>query len=460
MPELTLDRVAHGGECVGRLNKHVAFVTLGLPGERVKIELTARRARYVRGRVVKDLSPSPERVSAPCPIFGICGGCHWQHATYAAQLRFKTDVLREHLRRLGRQPGFEPEPAIPSPQEWRYRNTVQLVPASAGQATNPGPDQRTGRGATRGEEASRLLCFQQAHSHDLVPVEHCSTSDPLINRVLHELPWHTLDGGTWAALDHVLVRVIPGEAAQVTLAAAGRRVDPNSVRRFAVRAAGAMPELRGVLVAPTRQAQPRVIWGQPALRYSFAGHVLAVPAGAFVQVNIGAAERLLDVLLDWLEVGDADDVLDAYAGAGTFTLPLARRARSVVAVEADAVAAGAGARNAALNAIGNVLFRLATVESALPLLRRTVGRIDIAVLDPPRGGCSAAALTGIAGLQPRRIAYVSCEPSTLARDVAALAGLGYRLVKARVVDFFPQTYHLESLALFEPASWPATSGGV
>src|ERR671923_57683 len=167
---ITLTGVAHGGEAVGRVGDLVAFVSLGLPGERVAFEVLERRPRYVRGRTVEVLEAAPARVTPPCPIFGTCGGCHWQHASYQAQLELKTAVLREQLARVARIAEPPVEPAVPSPLEWHYRNTVQLVP-------------------DREHAEQRLLCFQRSRSHDLVPVEHCYIADQLINRAIADAPW-------------------------------------------------------------------------------------------------------------------------------------------------------------------------------------------------------------------------------------------------------------------------------
>ncbi len=422
---VTLTGVAHGGEAVGRVEGLVAFVRLGLPGEVVRVEPVERKARFLRGRAIEVLAPSPVRTTAPCPIFGTCGGCHWQHATYSAQLEFKTQVLRDQLARLAGLPDPPVEPPVPSPQEWHYRNTVQLVPDSRGGA--------------------RLLCFRQFHSHQLVPVEHCYISDELINRCLGEAPWAALDDATWSTLGAIEVRVVPHRAVQLTLA--GKRLPSRSqVEAFAARTREAIPQLAGVLVAYERGGRPVLVWGTDTLEYELAGFRLAVPAGTFIQVNLGAAERLVEQVLAWLEPGPADVALDAYAGAGTFTLPLARRAAAVTAIEAQVAAAEAAAANAAAAGLANVAVHARLAEDVMTQLQ---GTIDLAVLDPPRRGCSAVVLAALARLRPRRIAYVSCEPSTLARDVRFLVGHGYRLARARVVDMFPQTYHLESVSLLE-----------
>ena len=436
---ITLTGVAHGGEAVGRVGDVVAFVGLGLPGERVAAEVVERKPRFVRARVTEVLDASPRRVTAPCPIFGTCGGCHWQHAAYPAQLDFKTQVLRDQLERIGKFSDPPVGEAVASPLEWHYRNTVQLVPGALDreEAVVPswvGP-------ATAG----RLLCFQRAHSHDLVPVEHCYISDELINRTLAAGAWGELDSRAWAALRSIQVRVAPERAVQITLAHA-QRLDRAALRRFVEATRRALPALAGVLTADARGGTAAPVWGDVGLSYRVAGYDLRVPADAFVQVNLGAAEGLVECVLNGLEPRASDTVLDAYAGTGTFTLPLAAQAAAVVALESHRAAAHANAGNAARAGLANVAVQPVPAEQGVGRLH---GGVDLVVLDPPRRGCSAEVLDGVVRLAPRRVAYASCEPSTLARDLRRLADAGYRLLESRVVDLFPQTYHLESVSVLE-----------
>jgi 23S rRNA (uracil1939-C5)-methyltransferase len=430
LPEVTLHGVAHGGEAVGRIGEKVAFVAYALPGERVALEVTEARPRYVRGRVAELLEGAPTRATPPCPIFGLCGGCHWQHATYPAQLDFKTEVLRDLLARLGRFPDPPVVPAVPSPEPWHYRNAVQMIPSRV-------------RGASAAEP--RRLCFQRAHSHDPVPVEHCYISDPLINRLVEGAPWDAFALGTWQRLSGVELRVVPGAAAQVTLVG-GRRPAGEETARFLRGARAAVPELKGLLFASRRGETPRLLWGTPSLVYSLAGEALEAPSGVFVQVNLGAAALLVERALEWLAPSPEDAVLDVYAGVGTFSLPLARRTAAVIAIESDPRAAAALSENAARAGETNVKVQQGVAEVTLPRLE---GRVDLALVDPPRRGCAPEVLDALVRLAPRRLVYVSCDPSTLARDLRRLVDAGYHLARTGVVDLFPQTYHVESCSLLE-----------
>jgi 23S rRNA (uracil1939-C5)-methyltransferase len=428
--DLTLTSVAHGGEAIGRAGDLVTFAAYGLPGERVEVELLERKPRFQRGRVTEVLEPAPERATPPCPVFGTCGGCHWQHATYDAQLRFKTDVLTDQLRRTGKLESPPVEPAIPSPLEWHYRNRVQFVRAGPG----------------------RLLGFRRRFSHDPIPVEHCYISDPLINRVLTEAPWNALSDRAWSFIEEIDVRVVPNGSALVTLAAS-RPLPGAEVGRFWSEARAALPEVVGVHGGVLGEAGPDVVTltqgqshGDASLEYTLADNRFTIPALSFFQVNLGAAEHLVKTAVEWLAPSQKDQVVDAYGGAGTFSMALAPLAGRVTLIEVEGASVDAAPRNAALNGVGNLAVMRATVERGLSRMRE---RVDLLLLDPPRRGCGPDVVREILRLSPRRIAYVSCEPSTLARDLRQLTEGGYRLVKSRVVDMFPQTYHLESVSLLE-----------
>lgn len=388
--ELDLTGTAHGGEAVGRAGDLVTFASLGLAGERVVAEVVERKPRFQRARVTEVLRRSDERVTPPCPIFGTCGGCHWQHASYPEQLRIKTGVLRDQLTRVARITEPTLLEALPSPLQWHYRNRVQLVPV-------PG---------------TRLVGFMRAHSHDVVPVERCYISDDRINEVIADAPWSALDDREWAAVDEIDIRTAPHQAPLVGVI--GRGVEPPS--------------------------------GE--LAYELGAWRFRVPADAFFQVNLGAAEALLETAIEWLAPGAGDHVVDGYGGVGTFAVALAARARAVTVIELPGSAVSAVEQNARLNGVAHVRAIAAPVERALRTMR---GPVDLVLVDPPRRGCGPEVTAEIVRRAPKRIVYVSCEPSTLARDVRALVEGGYRLVKSRVVDMFPQTFHLESVTLLERA---------
>lgn len=463
--EVTLHGVAHGGEAVGRVGDLVTFVAGALPGERVRAAITERKARFQRGCMVEVLDAAPQRETPPCPIFGTCGGCHWQHASYDAQLAYKTTVLTEQLARAARIETPPVLPALPAPAPWHYRNVVQFVPA------NGGPDGMV-RPATSGAGAGpRLLCFRRGHSHALVPVEHCYIADELINRTLHAAPWDALDDRTWHRLLEIQVRVVPGSTVQLTLVAT-QPLQAHALGDFIMQTRAALPELSGIATAVSTDShasaadddlhEVRTIWGSDRLTYALAGNHLEVAAGGFFQVNLGAAEHLVAQALEWLEPAPSDHVLDAYGGVGTFGLAVAPLVCAVEVIEVAPSAVALLPANAARNGHSNVTLRpgpvatvlakmLSTTPSPSAQARQSTPRGVLKVLlDPPRRGCGPEVTRELARLRPERIVYVSCEPSTLARDLRDLTQSGYRLLASRVIDLFPQTYHLESVNILAP----------
>lgn len=426
--DLTLTGVAHGGETVARDGDLVTFVSLGLPGERVLAEIVDRKQRFQRGRVTQVLQPAPERVIPPCDVFGTCGGCHWQHAAYASQLEYKTSVLRDQLERTGRFESPPIEAAIASPLEWHYRNRVQLVPIAG----------------------SRLVGFRRAHSHFPVPVEHCYISDERINRLIVDAPWAAMRDQRWSEIAEIDVRVAPGQEPVVRYiehgSTAGGADDDGSSQAPRSRSGNAARGSRGVArVTGAKSRTSRVSPDARPLMYQLHGFEFEVPPDAFFQVNLAVAELLIDQVLEWLAPKPGDLVVDGYAGVGTFSLPIAATGAAVVAIESHRPAADANGANAGAAGLVNVGAQADAVEKSLAKLERA----DLILVDPPRRGCGPEVMREIARLAPKRVVYVSCEPSTLARDLRQLADSGYRLARTRVADMFPQTYHLESISLLE-----------
>ena len=399
---LRLSDMAYGGAAVGRHEGKAVFVPGGIPGEEVRVEIVQDRPRYARARLLKVLAPSPERVAPPCPQFGRCGGCQWQHVEYGAQLRYKQRIVESHLQRIGRIPSPPLRPPIGMAHPWRYRNNMQFVVDREGH-----------------------LCLMAAGSHRPVPVGDCHLLCPELGQVLAELELDLPD------------------LAGVTLRA-GRR---TGERMLVLATRGAdVPELEVdrplscVLLRPDGSIAPLI--GSPYLHEELAGRRLRVSAGSFFQVNTEQAEALLEVVREYARIEPGETVLDAYGGVGTIGLALAGRAGRVLIAEASPSAAADARKNA--SSVPNATVIEGAVEAVLPALE---GAIDVAVLDPPRAGVAARALAALAARRPRRIVYVSCDPSTLARDLGRLLEQGYALQEVQPVDMFPQTYHVECVAL-------------
>ncbi len=385
--DLDLTAMTHGGSALGRDAGRPIFVPFGLPGERVRVRVTRDKRSYAFAEVESVIAVSPERVAPRCPHFGVCGGCHWQHIAYAAQLRFKRDVVAEQFARIGGLRDALVHPTIPSPDPWNYRShaTFHVTDAAVG----------AGR-----------LGFVALDGHTVIPLEECHIIQPELRAWFESLKTE---------------RFTPGQRVRLQIGTSGERVIARTS------AASAEPDDEAAVSSSART------------HYVVKGRSFQVTGGSFFQVN--QPETLVDLVLDRLALTGAERVLDLYSGVGLFTAFLAERARFVTAVEIYAPAV----RDAESNLAGftNVDLRVGAIEAALPR-----AQVDAAVVDPPRAGMKPKALAALVSRAPRTLVYVSCDPATLARDAKALVASGYRLLDVQPVDLFPQTYHVEAVAAF------------
>jgi 23S rRNA (uracil1939-C5)-methyltransferase len=380
-----MDDMGHEGRALGRSDRRVIFADFAIPGERAVVELYRNRPDYGQGTVVEVLEASPDRVTPPCPYFGTCGGCQWQHIAYERQLELKRHVVQEQLRRIARLPGQRVEPTVPG-DPWGYRNHVRFSANGSGE-----------------------VGFVRRASRNFLRVEHCLIARPEINEVLAQVQGHA------EGLHQVELRV--GVNTGEVL------VEPNLMGLSNV-AAG--PEHR-----PSRH--DRGVYHETLLGLPF-----QVNMASFFQSNTQQAERLAQMVLERLALTGGETVIDAYAGVGTFAALLAPLARDVVAIE-EAPSAIIDARiNTA--SLPNVRHIEGKVEDVLPGLDL---RPDALLLDPPRQGCHPAAIAAVTAMAPPKLVYVSCDPATLARDLLLLIAGGYELVEVAPIDLFPQTYHIE-----------------
>ncbi|MEK6771410.1 MAG: 23S rRNA (uracil(1939)-C(5))-methyltransferase RlmD [Pseudomonadota bacterium] len=415
----------HEGRGIARIDGKVTFIDGALPGEEVRIRYRQQRVKFDSADTIEVLTPSPDRVTPPCPHFGVCGGCLLQHQAPAAQIAAKQQSLSELLAHVGK---VQPERWLPplTGPVWAYRRrarlSARLVPAKGGV----------------------LVGFREARSHFLASLDTCLILDERISSLL-------------PALRELLTSLsCPDRIPQVEVSCGDEAValvlrhlapltppDLDRLRAFAQRHRVQLwSQPQGVdSTVPVEPAEP------PALQYRLDdGTVLEFGPTDFVQVNAAMNRRTVTQALDLLELAPSDEVLDLFCGIGNFTLPMARRAARVTGVEADEKLLARARYNATRNGIANVEFRAANLYAenvAWPPVR-----CDKLLLDPPRQG-AIDILRHMPDERPSRIVYVSCYPSTLARDSQYLVHeLGYRLAAAGVMDMFPHTSHVESMTLF------------
>ena len=389
--ELDISEPAHGGWCVARIpgEGKVVFVRYALPGERVLARVTSNTAKFARADAVEVLTPSPDRVAPPCRYAhpGGCGGCDLQHASPDAQRAIKAQVVSQQLHRIA---GID------------RQVTVEALPSEAGPGERDDLGWRTRVSFAVGRDG--VAGLRRHRSRDIVPVDDCLIAHPLVREA-------GVPGQRWPGAKSVDVAVSP---------ASGER---------SVTVAGRAP-----------RAGERA---RPWLTQHAAGRDWRVSTGVFWQVHPAAADVLTDAVLASLAAKPGDNVLDLYCGAGLFAGALAQAVGPegrVTAVESDAAAV----RDARKNLSGFPQARVHRGDAAEVLAQRGTGQATLAVLDPPRAGASRVLIELLAGLD--RIAYVSCDPATLARDIAVFAGLGWRLEDLRAFDAFPMTHHVECLA--------------
>ncbi len=403
--ELQLTAMAHGGSALGRHEGRVIFVPYAIPGETVRVVLEEERARWARGRLLEIQDPSPHRVEPPCPHFGPdrCGGCHFQHIAYEAQAEYKRDVVVDQLARLGGLRDANVQEIIGAAQPWGYRNHAQFHTTPEGQ-----------------------LGFLTADTHNVVPVEECLILDPLLDELRAALDME------WPQLHRLSLRC--GSASGDRMAI----FELNDYEDFDIEVD--FPVSCVILLA---DGEAVVLMGNVYLEEHVAGRDYRISANSFFQVNTAGAEALVALVHDALAPTRGDTLLDLYCGVGLFGLSLAEHVGRVLGVEADASAAADFRHNA--RGLDQVELVEGKVQSVLPRIKEPV---DLLLLDPPRAGAGPDVIDQVAHLNPRRIAYVSCDPATLARDARHLFDRGFLLQEVQPVDHFPQTYHVESVALF------------
>jgi 23S rRNA (uracil1939-C5)-methyltransferase len=433
--ELVVDSLAHGGNGVARRDGYVVFVAGGMPGDRVRAVVGKAKRAYAEARAVEILEPSPDRV-APVADHP---GAPWQVLPYERQLEVKAEQVADALARIGRLEGFEQEPIVPALEQWRYRNKLEYS---------------FGTG-----DAGELVCGFHAPGsfEEIVPVSDNKLASERGNAVREQvLAWCRAQGlSAWDRREHrgLLRNLVVREGRrtgdlQVRLVTSPGSIDAEGLAG-AVDAEGLFWTQDAGVGESTANGETVLLAGTPQLRERLLDLDILISPEAFFQTNTEMAEGLYGLAGEYAALRGHERVFDLFCGIGTIGLSLAARAREVVGVEIVEAAVADAIENARLNDVTNARFFAGDIRLAMRELVERVGRPDVAVVDPPRAGLSQKVVRRILEAAPKRIVYVSCNPTTLAPNAAQMTEAGYRLVKVRPVDMFPQTPHIECVALLE-----------
>ena len=406
------EKFVFGGDCLGRLpDGRAVFVPFVLPGESAEIKITESKERFARGQIVNLLESSPDRIEAPCPYFTICGGCHYQHIGYTQQLDLKKELVKDQLERIGKLTNLPEFSITPSSLPFGYRNQVQFHPVNS--ANNAGV-------ATLG--------LKRTDSNDVLPIEKCLLIPEELNALLSQIELEQDSGISRLAMridsDGELMLVFEGDSEE----------PPELSIELAVSSTYLAPD-----------GQSLNLSGNDALVYTVLGKEFLVSPESFFQVNLPVAEEMLRHVLSLVEKRADLNILELYSGVGLFTRFLAPHANQLTAIESSPSACFDFVTN--LDEFDNISLYEGAVEVILPGLKDQLDPVDLVVLDPPRAGLNAKARQALIDLAPQQVIYISCDPSTLARDLKHLAEAGYRLQSLHAFDMFPQTAHVETVVL-------------
>ena len=441
--ELTIDSLAFGGNGVARLDGFVVFVRHGLPGDTVRARVTKVQRRHAEALATEILASGPQRVEAPCAHFPACGGCRFQDLAYESQVATKEQWVRDSLQRLAGLADVPLEPILPAASQFDYRNKMEYS-------------------FSQTEDGPTLGLHKAGRWDEVLPIDKCWLTSDLGNAIrnrMHEwaleekLPGYDQETHE-GYLRHLVIREgrNTGQALVQLVTARGERFD----RERLIEVLTEFPEVRSIHwavnpgVAEVTNLPTELIWGEDAIEEEIDGLRFRVRPNAFLQTNTEMATQLYALAREYAGLTGGETVYDLYCGIGTIGLSMAAKAMTVWGIEISEESVACAIENSELNGIGNAAFFAGNVGEVLDDLRQRAGDPDVVVVDPPRAGLAGKALKRLGEIGAPRVVYVSCNPTTLAGDLKRLSDdYSYRLVKARPVDMFPHTPHVECVALLE-----------
>lgn len=442
--EIAIRSLGHSGEGVGSKDDFTVFVPGALVGEVVLAKITLVKKNYAVGSLVRVIAPSEERVEPVCPIYEACGGCQLQHLSYDGQLIAKRQQVVDALQRIGKQTALTVHPTLGASSPWLYRNKMQFPV---------------------GEKKGRTVigCYAKG-SHDIIATENCHIQMDANNHIVQaaskiltelKIPAYR-EKDDRGVVRHIIGRVGAGGQAMAVIVTKTKTLP--KAEEFVTRLREEVPALVSIMhnINPKRTnvilgQETYCLWGQKTIQDGIGKLMFDISAQSFFQVHTAQADVLYQKALAYADLNGNETVIDAYCGTGTISLFLAQKAKKVYGIEIVAPAIRDAKKNAEANRITNAEFLVGDAVEVMPRLYKQGVRADVVVVDPPRSGCDPIVLETFARMNPERIVYVSCNPASLARDIAVLAELGYRAEEVQPVDMFPQTSHVESVALLRRA---------
>ncbi|HEV7640702.1 MAG TPA: 23S rRNA (uracil(1939)-C(5))-methyltransferase RlmD [Gaiellaceae bacterium] len=441
--ELSIESLAFGGNGVARLDGFVVFVRRGLPGDTVKAHVTKVQRRHAEAVATEILKPGPVRVDAPCAHYPECGGCRFQDLAYDAQVATKHQWVADSLQRIAGLTDAPLEEIVPAASQFHYRNKMEYS-------------------FTQLEDGPTLGLHKAGRWDEVLQIDKCWITSDVGNAIRNTMrEWAreekliAYDQETHEGyLRHLMIREgrNTGQALVQLVTNRGERFD----RERLIEVLTQIPEVKSIHwsinegVSETTELPTELIWGEDAIEEEIGGLRFRVRPNAFLQTNTEMAERLYAIAREFAGLTGKETVYDLYCGIGTIGLSMAKDAMTVWGIEISEESVACAIENQELNAIGNTAFFAGNVGEVLADLRTRAGDPDVVVVDPPRAGLAGKALKRLGEIAAPRIVYVSCNPTTLAGDLKRLSDdYGYRLVRARPVDMFPHTPHVECVALLE-----------
>ena len=449
--ELKIHKMAYGGRGVARQDGLVIFVRGGIPGDTVMARVFRKRKDYAEAEIDTLIEASPDRIEAPCPYSGYCGGCQWQHLVYETQLKYKREHIQESMARIGSLTDVPIREVIPSEKRFAYRNKMEFS-FSDRRWYLPHELQRR-----EAEGGFALGLHVPGTYHKVLDIETCLLQAEMGNKILREVKRHVRDSGIpvyglkthegfWrfltirysVAFDEWMVNLVTSEER------------PEIVGPIAENLSRRMNRIKTVVNNITKKKasiavgdHEVVLTGDGRIYDTIGPFTFRISSNSFFQTNSRAAEKLYDKVLDYAELTGNETVLDLYSGTGTIPIFLAKSVRSVTGIEMSRSAVRDARRNCEENEVTNCLFICGDIREKLSATKTT--KPDVLIIDPPRAGMHQAVLAQVLSLSPEKIIYISCNPATMARDIGRMLQ-DYQLVEIQPVDMFPNTYHIESVS--------------